>query len=43
VGDWSREYRYPRTQATFDTFRTREFAATVFADLERSGALRPLR
>jgi len=43
VGDWSREYRYPRTQATFETFRTREFAATVFADLERSGTLRPLR
>jgi hypothetical protein len=43
VGDWSRQYRYPRTQATFESFHTGEFAAKVFGDLERSGALRPLR
>jgi hypothetical protein len=43
VGDWSRQYRYPRTQAAFESFRTGEFAALVFGDLERSGALRPLR
>jgi hypothetical protein len=43
VGEFSREYRYPRTSAAFDAFQTGEFAAIVFTDLERSGALEPLR
>jgi hypothetical protein len=43
VGDFSREYRYPRTTEAFDSFHAGRFAAAVFADLEKSGSLRPLR
>ena len=43
VGDFQREYRYPRTAAAFESFRTGTFAALVFADLKQSGALEALR
>ena len=43
VGDYSREYRYARDARTFETFDTGKMAATVFADLQKSGALEPLR
>lgn len=43
VGEYRREYRYPRTQQSFDDFYTGSFAETVLADLTRSGTLAPLR
>jgi hypothetical protein len=43
VGEYSREYRYVRDARTFETFDTGKMAATVFADLQKSGALEPLR
>ena len=41
--EFQREYRYPRTQQSFDSFYTGTFAETVLADLTRSGSLQPLR
>jgi hypothetical protein len=41
--EFQREYRYPRTQESFDNFYTGTFAETVLADLTRSGTLQPLR
>lgn len=43
VGEFSREYRYARTQETFDSFQTGTFAETVVGDLAKSGALEALR
>ena len=43
VGDFKREYRYPRTPASFDSFHTGTFAETVYSDLKKSGSLEPLR
>jgi len=43
VGDFKREYRYPRTPASFDSFHTGTFAETVYAELKKSGSLEPLR
>jgi hypothetical protein len=43
VGDFGRQYRYPRTATSFESFNTSQFAETVFADLQKSGALNPLR
>ncbi len=43
VGEFQRAYRYPRTTESFDSFRTGTFAASVYADLKRSGALEALR
>jgi hypothetical protein len=37
------EYRYARNSSTFESFNTGTFAASVFAELEKSGTLRPLR
>lgn len=41
--EFQREYRYPRTQESFENFYTGTFAETVLADLTRSGSLQPLR
>lgn len=43
ASEFQREYRYPRTQESFDNFYTGTFAETVLADLTRSGSLQPLR
>lgn len=43
VSEFKREYRYPRTKESFDSFHTGTFAERVFADLTRSGALAPIR
>jgi hypothetical protein len=42
VGDYNRDYRYPRTQASFDAFHTGTFANMAYRDLEMSGALRSI-
>lgn len=43
ASEFRREYRYPRTQESFENFYTGTFAERVLADLTRSGALQPLR
>jgi hypothetical protein len=43
IGEYRREYRYPRTQESFENFYTGTFAEQVLADLNRSGTLGPLR
>lgn len=43
VGEYQRSYRFPRTAETFRTLTPVGFASTVFADLEASGKLEPLR
>lgn len=43
VGEYTRAYRYPRTDATFKSFYTGTFASTVFSDLTASGAVDPLK
>jgi len=43
VGAYRREYRYPRTTASFDAFHTGTFATTAYVDLKASGSLEPLR
>lgn len=43
LGEFTREYRYPRNEASFASFRTGTFADTVYADLKKSGALNALR
>ncbi len=39
VGDFNRDYRFPRTQASLDSFHTGTFANEAYLDLKRSGAL----
>lgn len=39
VGDYNRDYRYPRTPYMLETFRTGTFANTAYDDLKKSGAL----
>lgn len=39
VGDYSRDYRYPRTQYQLEAFRTGTFADKAFNELKASGVL----
>lgn len=41
-GEFQRSYRQPRTQASFESFYTGDFAEKVLADLQASGTLEPL-
>jgi len=43
VGDFEREYRYPRNEEAFRTFETSTFAYSVYRDLATSGKLEPIR
>lgn len=43
VGEFQRNYRYPRSTESFNTFRTSVFAAAVYGDLRQSAVLEPLR
>ena len=43
VGEFAKKYRNPRTMEALDNFYTGTFAETVLGDLEKSGALKPLR
>lgn len=43
VGEFSRQYRYPRTEEAFHTFRTGTFAHQVYRDLQASGVLATMR
>jgi hypothetical protein len=43
VGDFEREYRYPRNEETFKTFETSTFAYSVYRDLATSGKLEAIR
>lgn len=43
VGEFSKAYRYPRTQEALDSFYTGDFADRVLSDLNASGALGVLR
>jgi hypothetical protein len=39
VGDYNRDYRYPRTGSSLDAFHTGTFANEAYRDLRKSGAL----
>lgn len=43
VGEFARDYRYPRTPAVMQTFRTGTFASSVYRELAASGVLAPLK
>lgn len=43
VGEFTRDYRYPRTAAVMQSFRTGTFADSVYRELGASGVLAPLR
>lgn len=43
VREFLREYRYPRTPAVMQSFRTGTFADSAYRELAASGALAPLR
>lgn len=43
VGEFSRQYRYPRTEEAFDAFHTGTFAHQVYRDLQASGVLATMR
>ena len=43
VGEFSRQYRYPRTEEAFHAFHTGTFAHQVYRDLQASGVLATMR
>jgi hypothetical protein len=42
VGDYNRDYRFPRTQEAFDSFHTGAFANEAYLGLNMSGALKAI-